>query len=383
MYEELEQANIDWLFGCNPWGTSMIYGLPSWGDTPEDPHSAFTHLKNYPIYGGLVDGPVYTSIYKGLIGIQLKDADEYADFQSSLAVYHDDYGDYSTNEPTMDGTASLIYLLAAMESEGRQQKMPSTFPTMYTRKYKDKLEGGWTAYPGDKIGDTIQGGIVRMMNTKKQLSFVFTGDEFGEGMESILTCLEKEKIKAGFFLTGRFYRNQSFSSAIRKANAAGHYMGAHSNEHLLYCDWNKRDSLLVDKKIFDRDLDENFKAMVALGIDTRFQQVYIPPYEWWNDSIASWTNWRGMDLCSFTPGTYTNADYTWPGMGKAYQSTDSIIARLKRKEQMPGGLNGNIILIHIGTDPRRKDKLYNKMGELIQFLKRRGYSFARIDELLR
>jgi hypothetical protein len=34
-------------------------------------------------------------------------------------VYHDDYGDYSTNEPTMDGTASLIYLLAAKEAESR------------------------------------------------------------------------------------------------------------------------------------------------------------------------------------------------------------------------------------------------------------------------
>lgn len=99
-FSELEQANFDWLFGCNPWGTSMVYGLPTWGDTPVDPHSAFTHLKNYPIDGGLVDGPVYGSIYKGLIGIHLKDADEYETFQSNLAVYHDDYGDYSTNEPT-------------------------------------------------------------------------------------------------------------------------------------------------------------------------------------------------------------------------------------------------------------------------------------------
>ena len=48
-FSELEQANIDWLFGCNPWGTSMVYGLPSRGDTPSDPHSAFTHLKKYPI----------------------------------------------------------------------------------------------------------------------------------------------------------------------------------------------------------------------------------------------------------------------------------------------------------------------------------------------
>src|SRR4028119_1215287 len=98
----------------------MVYGLPSWADTPVDPHSAFTHLKNYPINGGLVDGPVYGSIYKGLIGITLKDADEYSEFQSDLAVYHDDYGDYSTNEPTMDGTASLIYLLAAKEAEARK-----------------------------------------------------------------------------------------------------------------------------------------------------------------------------------------------------------------------------------------------------------------------
>jgi len=121
-FDELEQANFDWLFGCNPWGTSMVYGLPSWGDTPVDPHSAFTHLKNYPIDGGLVDGPVYTSIYENLIGITLYQPDEYEEFQSGLAVYHDDYGDYSTNEPTMDGTASLIYLLAAKEAQAKTKK---------------------------------------------------------------------------------------------------------------------------------------------------------------------------------------------------------------------------------------------------------------------
>lgn len=121
-FSELEQANMDWLFGCNPWGTSMLYGLPSGGDTPADPHSAFTHLKNYPIDGGLVDGPVYTSIFSNLIGIKLYEPDEYAEFQSNLAIYHDDYGDYSTNEPTMDGTASLIYLLAAMEAQANPKK---------------------------------------------------------------------------------------------------------------------------------------------------------------------------------------------------------------------------------------------------------------------
>ena len=61
-----------------------------------------------PVNGGLIDGPVYTTIYKSLIGIKLINADEYEPFQNDLVVYHDDYGDYSTNEPTMDGTASLV-----------------------------------------------------------------------------------------------------------------------------------------------------------------------------------------------------------------------------------------------------------------------------------
>ena len=116
-YEELEQACFDWIFGCNPWGKSMVYGLPATGDTPRKPHSSFTILYNYPLDGGLVDGPVYTGIFNNLRGINLNGADEYADFQSDLAVYHDDFGDYSSNEPTMDGTASLVYLLAAREGE--------------------------------------------------------------------------------------------------------------------------------------------------------------------------------------------------------------------------------------------------------------------------
>jgi hypothetical protein len=116
-YQALEQACFDWLFGVNPWGTSMIVGYPRGADHPTDPHSSFTHLYQYPVKGGLVDGPIYGSIYGKLLGIKLYNPDIYSEFQSKLAVYHDDYGDYSTNEPTMDGTASLIYLLAAKEYE--------------------------------------------------------------------------------------------------------------------------------------------------------------------------------------------------------------------------------------------------------------------------
>jgi hypothetical protein len=66
------------------------------------------------ITGGLVDGPVYRSIFANLRGIALRHDDVYSVFNSGFIVYHDDMGDYSTNEPIMDGTASLIYLMSAL-----------------------------------------------------------------------------------------------------------------------------------------------------------------------------------------------------------------------------------------------------------------------------
>lgn len=120
-YAEMEAALRDWLFGCNPWGTSMIVGLPENGDTPTDPHSSLWVKNKFPLDGGLVDGPIYGSIFNYLEGLTIVNGDEYEMFQSYEHVYHDDYGDYSTNEPTMDGTASLTYYLSAMQKEGSEK----------------------------------------------------------------------------------------------------------------------------------------------------------------------------------------------------------------------------------------------------------------------
>ncbi len=350
-FSELEQANFDWLFGVNPWGTSMVYGLPSWGDTPVDPHSAFTHLGNYPIDGGLVDGPVYTSIYKNLIGIQLTKPDTYADFQSDLAVYHDDYGDYSTNEPTMDGTASLIYLLAAYESKTNSAV---------------KLE-------------TQDGAIIRGSKDEKKIALVFTGDEFADGGASIRKTLKQEKVKASFFLTGNFYRNPAFKNLIKDLKADGNYLGAHSDQHLLYADWKNRDSLLVTREQFEKDLKANYAEMEKFGLPKA--KYFLPPYEWYNKSISNWTKETGLQLINFTPGTRSNADYTYPQMGKSYRSSDEIVKSILDYEK-ENTLNGFILLLHIGTDARRTDKFYHQLPVLLKYLKKNGYKAFTVEELL-
>lgn len=118
-YLPYERAALDWLFGANPWGVSMVIGLPSRGAFPRDPHSVVAKDLGLQLTGGLVDGPVYRSIFESLRGIRLAEPDEYAPFNTGSPVYHDDVGDYSTNEPILDGTANLTYLLAGMAPVGR------------------------------------------------------------------------------------------------------------------------------------------------------------------------------------------------------------------------------------------------------------------------
>jgi hypothetical protein len=120
-FEEMEAALRDWLFGCNPWGTSMICGLPASGDSPVHPHSSITFLTGENTPGGLVDGPVYAEIFKNHIGIALMNKDPYVRFQNGKAMYHDDMGDYTSNEPTMDGTATLCWYFSWLESQGDRQ----------------------------------------------------------------------------------------------------------------------------------------------------------------------------------------------------------------------------------------------------------------------
>ena len=358
-FAELEQANLDWLFGCNPWGTGMVYGLPSWGDTPVDPHSAFTHLGNYPINGGLVDGPVYTNIFKNLIGIELHNGDEYSQFQSDLAVYHDDFGDYSTNEPTMDGTASLIYLMAAKEEEAKNN----------------------ISLNQNEI--ISRGGIIRGDTTLKKIALVFTGDSFADGGDFIAKTLQQQNIHGSFFLTGNFYRNPKLKSLVKKLKMNGNYLGSHSDKHLLYCDWDKRDSLLVTHQQFKEDLENAYKELKQWNIDKKDAHYFLPPYEWYNDSIAAWASQMNLQLVDFSPGTRSNADYTYPEMGNKYVSSDAVMKSiLQHEQQSTNGLNGFILLVHIGTDPRRTDKFYYHLPALINELKKRKYEFVKINELL-
>lgn len=111
-YRQMALEVRDWLLGRNPWGASQFIDIPHEGGvTPQDPHGSIPYLTGKEVTGGLNDGPLYTATHEKH-NIQLRDPDEFAPFQSDLVVFHDDINDYSTNEPTLDGTAETLYWMA-------------------------------------------------------------------------------------------------------------------------------------------------------------------------------------------------------------------------------------------------------------------------------
>ena len=353
-FDYMEAAMRDWLFGCNPWGTSMICGLPAGGDYPLYPHSAVTVYLGQTTTGGLVDGPVYRGIYESRKGLTLTRPDSYAPFQNGNLVYHDDVGDYSTNEPTLDGTAGLSYYLSSLEEEGRHERLQSSYDL-----YDD------------------HGALIRKGADEKVIYLVFSADEYGDGFDHLLDVLDEYGIKGSFFLTGNFLRNRKFSHSVKRIIAAGHYAGPHSDGHLLYIPWENRDTLLVTKEQFIDDLRNNYNALRKAGLKVR-PGYFLAPYEWYNSAISRWSEDMGLTLVNFTPGTGTNADYTTPDM-ENYRPSDYLIQRLASfEENSPWGLKGALVLIHPGTAPERTDALWLRLGEIIDYYKEKGYTFNRL-----
>ncbi|WP_241254876.1 polysaccharide deacetylase family protein [Sphingobacterium sp. DR205] len=213
------------------------------------------------------------------------------------------------------------------------------------------------------------------------MALLFTGHDLSEGTDAVLNSLKHHHVKGNFFLTGDYLRNAGFKPDVRRMLKDGHVVSGHSDKHLLISDWGSRDELLVSRDSFLRDLKTNVGELALSGIDTCQLRHYIPSYEWYNSQTVAWAKEIGLSSINYTPGIRTAADYTYPEMGERYLSSIAILEGLWSYEEK-FGLNGFMILVHMGTDERRKDKLYHHLDDMINILKKKGYQIVDIPGLL-
>jgi peptidoglycan/xylan/chitin deacetylase (PgdA/CDA1 family) len=228
----------------------------------------------------------------------------------------------------------------------------------------------------------IAGAIVRGPVDQRKIALVFNAHEFAESGEIILDQLARHHAKASFFFTGDFLDNKDHASLIRRVVADGHYLGPHSDKHLLYCGWTAERKTLVTRDEFRADVQANLTKIERMGIQPADIRYFLPAFERTNSEIGAWSREMGLTLINYTPGTRSNADYTGEA-DKNFVSSQTIYDSIVHKEQTdPHGLNGFILLLHLGAGPIRADKFADRLGQLLDYLQSMGYQFVRVDELL-
>jgi peptidoglycan/xylan/chitin deacetylase (PgdA/CDA1 family) len=232
-----------------------------------------------------------------------------------------------------------------------------------------------------RIHRDAYGAIIRGDTSSKQLALVFTGGDHGESTAPILDALKSRNIKAAFFVTGGYLRQAELRPQLRRMLDEGHYLGPHSDSHPLYCDWQDREKSLVTEEFFAADLRKNLADVRALGaLPPGTPVFFIPPYEWYNRDQAAWCRQLDVRLVNFTPGSGSNRDYA-PEGDPAFVPSQTIYDDILAHERAdPHGLNGFLLLLHLGSG--RTDPFHTQLGPLCDELARRGYQFARVDELL-
>ncbi len=137
---------------------------------------------------------------------------------------------------------------------------------------------------------------------------------------------------------------------------------------------------LVSKLRFQADLYRNLAELGELGANRSEPIYFVPPFEWHNVKHTAWAKELGCQMINFTPGSGSHRDFAPEGHAAYAPSEELIRDILDYETNSASGLNGHLLLLHLGTT--RKDKVYARLGEMIDELITRGYAMVRVDELL-
>lgn len=223
--------------------------------------------------------------------------------------------------------------------------------------------------------------VYRVKSDKKILAFTFDGGASDKGTEKILDILRRQKIKCTMFLTGEFIKH--YPDLVKKMIEDGHEIGNHSYNHPHFTDLeiNGKNTTRprVDRAFLQHQLNETDSLFYQI-FKKRLKPFWRAPYGEINRQILFWAAELGYRHIGWS---YHCDSWDWVAdkRSKLYRSAKEIENHFLTMDEK-SGLNGKIILMHLGSE-RENDFPYTTLSDLITKLKKRGYVFKQVSELLK
>ena len=198
--------------------------------------------------------------------------------------------------------------------------------------------------------------VRRVETAAKQVALTFDDGPNPPFTSEILLQLERQRVRATFFLIGRHIKR--FPQLVDQMVAAGHEIGNHSYSHptLPWVGWRNLDSEFSQTD----DLIRPFAGAWSAPIRSPYGRTN-PLFTWW----LFWNRRTDIlfDVQSSPP------DYTRPDPHKI---VESVVSQVRP---------GSIICLHDGEGTSAETVL--AVPSIIEKLKSQGFEFLTVSELLR
>lgn len=224
---------------------------------------------------------------------------------------------------------------------------------------------------------------------RRQVSLTFDGGSTDNDAEQILAILREHHLQVTIFLTGGFI--QKFPDLTRRIVEDGHEVGNHTwnHPHLTTFAENHRHETLPDiTQAFVHDQLNRTAELFEKVTGQKMSPFWRAPFGEHNAQIRQWAAELGYRHIGWTLGrswrqSMDTLDWVADTSSTAYHTSEEILANLMNiSDDETYGMNGGIILMHLGSLRQDSDHFYSVLPRLISGLQEKNYTLVKVSELL-
>ncbi len=230
--------------------------------------------------------------------------------------------------------------------------------------------------------------ITRGDLAQRQVALTFDGGYLANASPEILDVLKDRKVKCTMFLSGTFSRK--FPDIVKRMVAEGHEIGNHSNHHPHLTNFSSDRIHVtrpeVTREFLHKELNDAAHDFTKVT-GAQFAPLWRAPYGEHNLEIRQWAAELGYRHVGWTIGNdwdnnMDTMDWVADSTSPAYRSAEEILDKiLNFGNGSVVGASGAIIIMHLGT-LRNEDFPHQKLAEIIDGLRERGYQLVRVSEMM-
>jgi len=266
-----------------------------------------------------------------------------------------------SSQTPQTGSTTSASLTNPVPSSSAGRASPATpTATTSTTSSKSTIRPSTTA-PAATIAPSLVGRVVsRIPTSRKVVALTFDAGANGDGVDSILATLARDKVAGSFFLTGDFV--DSYPTLARRMSAMGR-LGNHTTNH-------PHLPAMTDAQVRGQIAGARTTILSVTGEDPR--PLFRFPF---GDSSPH--DLEIVSTLGYVTIGWTVDSLGWQGTSGG-QSVDSIVKRV-----LQAAAPGEIVLMHVGSHPTDHSTLdADALPRVISGLRAAGYGFVTLDTLV-